>query len=96
MAAPADPAGLQRLIIAAVAIALRRGEVTVLALIVFGRSRKGLLWFVVVLLRRLSFFAGSAHDILLLGWIEVRPRDPVTCLLTSISPPLKPILAGVG
>src|SRR5229473_2718668 len=81
---------LQRLIVVAVAIALRRGDVAILVIVVLARRRRRFLWFAVVLLGKLTLFAGSTHDV---------PSDRMHRDLdesTSISPRLTGILALVG
>src|SRR5436305_13622081 len=55
-----DGASLQRLVIIAIAVALGRGDVAVLAIVVFG-ARRLLVRFVAILIERPFHFSGSAH-----------------------------------
>jgi hypothetical protein len=53
----------KRLIIVAVAITLRRRDVAIFAVVVFGDCRRRFLGLAVVLLGKLAVFAGSTHVI---------------------------------
>src|SRR4029450_761939 len=58
---PYEVPALQRLVVIARVVALWRGDVAVLVIIVLDRSALRLLRFVVALFRRLGLPAGSAH-----------------------------------
>jgi hypothetical protein len=58
----------KRLIVVAVAVTLRRGEVAIFTVVVFGRCRRRFPWFAAVFLRRFMFgrlmiSTGSTHVI---------------------------------
>jgi hypothetical protein len=84
---------LQGLIVVAVAVALRRGEVAILVIVVLDRRGRRLFFLAVILSGKLFAFAGSVHVIALIGKIDLLPHlrrridlnlTPLTGMLTAV------------
>jgi hypothetical protein len=88
---------LERLIVLAIAVALRRGDVAILDVVVLDRFGRRFLRFIVVLAGKFVLFAGSTHVIPLdrMDRCLAQQRHSHIYTLTSIPSPLASLLTAV-